>query len=113
MMSSIMQRHMHCPKCNRDLSVTFPTCCIASGCRIACRNKWCDFVDIEQPTSADIPLAADAGSALIERNTDYAVNILYVLGFLSSGDGGQKQVVCWVFLVYPTQQPWQRGGHLR
>ena len=50
----------------------------------------CSYVDIERPAGADVPLPEDSGSALIERNADYAVNILFVLGFMSSGDGGKE-----------------------
>jgi len=37
-----------------------------------------------------MPLPLGSGSALIERNTDCAVNILFVLGFITSGDGGKE-----------------------
>ena len=36
----------------------------------------CDFVDMDRPQAADLPYLPD-GSALIERSTDYAVNIEY------------------------------------
>jgi len=41
-------------------------------------------------SGADVPLDENAGSPLIERNSDYAINILYVLGFMCSGDGGKE-----------------------
>jgi len=37
-----------------------------------------------------MPVDVNGGSALIERQTDYAINILWVLGFLTSGDGGTE-----------------------
>jgi len=77
------------PKCTSGLVATFPTCCLATGLRLQCSNEFCCFVDVQRPTlSADVPLPDDCGSPLIERSTDYAINILYVLGFLTSGDGG-------------------------
>jgi len=38
----------------------------------------------------DVPLDENAGSPLIERNSDYAINMLYILGFMCSGDGGKE-----------------------
>ena len=85
-----MERYMRCPLCNGCVEVEFPTCCIATGTRISCTNKWCTFVDIKRPTAAHPPLPEDSGSALIERNVDYAINICYVLAHLCSGDGGRE-----------------------
>jgi len=39
---------------------------------------------------ADVPLPDTAGSPLIERQSDYTANILMVLSFLCSGDGGME-----------------------
>jgi len=86
----IMERNIACPLCKSSVTVFFPTVCLASACRIECNNKMCSYVDIERPAGADVPLPEDSGSALIERNADYAVNILFVLGFMSSGDGGKE-----------------------
>ena len=76
MLKSVMERHITCKKCDSEVFVSFPTVCIASGCRIQCSNKMCDFIDIETPVSADVPLGPNDGSPLIERSTDYAANIL-------------------------------------
>ena len=88
MLRSMMERHLYCPKCRDPVVVSFPTICIASGCKIECSNEMCDFIDMERPETADLPHVE--GSALIERSTDYATNVLYVLGFLASGDGGKE-----------------------
>jgi len=45
---------------------------------------------MERPAPADVPLLPDAGSPLFERNTDYALNVLYILSFMASGDGGAE-----------------------
>jgi len=87
-LKTAFEKYAVCPKCQSGLVATFPTCCIASGLRLQCSNEWCDFVDTQRPATANIPLPETSGSPLIERNTDYAINILYVLGFLASGDGG-------------------------
>ena len=88
MMKGMMERHMICPKCKHAVTVTFPTSGIASGCRIDCDNKTCVFVDKETPIKADLPLPE--GSIRCHRNTDYAMNILFVLSFMASGDGGKE-----------------------
>jgi len=85
------EKHACCPECKSGLIATFPTCCIASGLRLQCSNDFCSFVDIQRPKlTADMPLPANCGSPLIERSTDYSINIMHVLGFLASGDGGAK-----------------------
>ena len=90
MLKNMMERHMFCPSCSSAVVISFPTVCIASGCRIQCSNELCNFVKVEKPVTANFPLPAGHGSALIERSTDYAANILYVLGFISCGDGGKE-----------------------
>jgi len=42
------------------------------------------------PASADVPLDDDAGSALMTRTTDFALNVTHVLTFVASGDGGTE-----------------------
>lgn len=89
--TSMLEKYLRCPKCQAALAVTFPTTCLASGCRLKCQNEMdCDFVVVEAPIGSEVPLSDDAGSALITRNTDYALNVLYVIGFISSGDGGTE-----------------------
>ena len=80
-----------CPRCESNLQVTFPTTCVASGCRLECGNKGgCTFADLVSPAGSAIPLAGDAGSEKIKRNTDSALNILYIFSFIASGDGGTE-----------------------
>ena len=87
---AVMQKYMSCPLCKSALKIQFITCCLATGTRLSCANKWCSFLDIRRPERADPPLPADIRRVNKERNTDYAVNILYVLSFLCSGDGGKE-----------------------
>ena len=80
-----------CPVCGSALLVTFPyTSCVASGCRITCANEvGCTYVDLVGPATSNIPLADDA-SEKIKRNSDSALNVLYVVAFIASGDGGAE-----------------------
>ena len=87
---SMMERHIVCPRCTQSVVVSFPTKCIATTLRIDCSDKTCGFVDLEKPMAASPPLPDDAGSARIIRNSDSAINILFVLAFLTKGDGGSE-----------------------
>ena len=90
--TAMLEKHLKCPECDGFLAVSFPTTCLATSVRLECRNKMnCTYAVVQKPALAkSIPLADDAGSALIVRNTDYAANVLYVLGFVASGDGGTE-----------------------
>ena len=91
-MIKMMEEFMVCPLCNDKVSVTMT--CIGSGIatftRLQCTDKTCSFVHVDTPLSANVPLTADSGSEKIKRNTDFAVNVLYVLGLMASGDGGTE-----------------------
>ena len=89
-LKEIMERHMRCPKCKASVNVSFPTKCIATSIRVDCSDEMCGFVDVEKPAAAVPELPGDAGSNLIGRNSDFAVNILYVLSFVSKGNGGTE-----------------------
>ena len=79
-----------CPKCGAALEVTFPSICVASGCCLSCTNEvGCTFVDLVGPVKSNVPSADDA-SQNIKRNTDSALNVLYVIAFIASGDGGAE-----------------------
>ena len=89
--SEMLTRHLSCQKCQHPLVVSFPTTGIASSCKLVCTDKVkCDYVALCAPASADIPLDEDAGSALITRSMDFALNVTCVLAFMASGDGGTE-----------------------
>jgi hypothetical protein len=61
------------------------TVCIASNIELVCSNMDCSYIcDFQRPIGTTIH-AEDKHA--YERMTDYAVNVLYVLGFISVGDG--------------------------
>jgi hypothetical protein len=65
--------------------VTIRNVCIASSIGIECVNEACGFFFHPQPPAGTtIHLARDDN---FERTTDYAINVLYILGFISMGDG--------------------------
>ena len=87
-LKTMLEMHLSpCPHCRARLIVSFPTVCIASGCQIKCREAHCNFVATCSP---EITEFETGGSRKIGRNTDYAANILYVVAFIASGDGGTE-----------------------
>jgi len=82
-----LEEYLVCPKCQSSIEIETPTVGIATGLRLKCRNEFCCFLDIKKPTETDFDLPLNAGSPLITRTTDFAVNILFVLSMLCSGDG--------------------------
>jgi hypothetical protein len=85
-LKDLMERNLTCPKCSSRVEVSFPTITIASGVAVKCKNKVCAYIDQLVPASATLPQFDDNR----ERNTDYALNILYVLSAISNGDGGSE-----------------------
>lgn len=92
-----------CPICGSELRISFPTLCVASSCRLTCVNQvGCTFADLIKPARSNIPLLQDDGSENVKRNTDAALNVLYVLTFIASGDGGAELVefVCYARFLH-------------
>ena len=86
----MLEEHLKCPHCNSGLAISFPTTCIASNCRLECKNKSeCTYVVLEKAAPAEsVPMGDDTDSR--KRNTNFAANALYVLSFIASGDGGTE-----------------------
>ncbi len=75
-----------CPECEGELELNLRTVCIATSIELLCHNNDCSYVsDFARPSPTT--LHADKEDKNYERMTDYAVNVLYVLGFISVGDG--------------------------
>jgi hypothetical protein len=74
-----------CPQCGSSIALKVRTVCIATSIGLECSKESCDFFyHPEQPAPTTIHLEQDDN---FERTTDYAINVLYVLGFISMGDG--------------------------
>jgi hypothetical protein len=82
-----VEKNCHCSKCLGPVEVSIKTVCIASRVILTCTNEDCGFVyNGAHPAPANLQNTDDDR----ERTTDFAINILYVLGFLSVGDGGTE-----------------------
>ena len=91
-----------CPDCGGKLVPTIHTICIVSRIELQCEDCCFDTTDgtDAMDTSDGCSFGYDndlrakttihANDTRIARSTDYAVNVMYVLGFLSSGDGGTE-----------------------
>ena len=73
-----------CPECGGDLELTLQTVCIATHIQFSCNNKECSYVSSNDKPCTTTMHSEDRGD--YERMTDYAINVLYVLGFISMGD---------------------------
>ena len=84
-LNEVFESHCKCPQCGEQLKMEVKTICIASSIRLTCVNLNCSYVHYgNSPSAANI---GDADQDNRERMTDYAINILYVLGLVSCGDG--------------------------
>jgi hypothetical protein len=78
-----MEKSCRCPECNGTVEMQVKTICLASSVMLCCKDEDCGYID-----QSELPASAKIGEAMDERgrSTDYAVNALYVLGFVSVGD---------------------------
>jgi hypothetical protein len=81
-----LKKHCRCPDCNGPLKPSMKSIALASRLiLVTCENPECCYV-----CNSKAPMEATIGSEDLrsrDRTTDYAINVLYVLGFISMGDG--------------------------
>jgi hypothetical protein len=83
-LTDILVNNCRCSVCGSAVKVEYNTICIATSIEVICENEVCGYI-----YHSHVRAIANIGySKNRERNTDYAINIQYVLGFLTSGDGG-------------------------
>jgi hypothetical protein len=86
-LKTTLEENCRCKKCNGPLTVSLVTVlCLATNIMMYCKNARCGFIYYSPPPS-EVLLERDNNK---KRSTDYAINILYVLGFMSCGDGCVK-----------------------
>jgi hypothetical protein len=82
-----------CPKCGQSMSLKLWTVCIATSIYFECsdtdRCKYFFQSDVPSPTS--IHWHNDPKDKY-DRSTDYAVNVLYIVGFIGMGDGRSRKI---------------------
>jgi predicted RNA-binding Zn-ribbon protein involved in translation (DUF1610 family) len=95
-----------CPKCHeQSIEVKLRTICIATSIALSCKREECDYIYQPQvaPSRTTIHEQDDQYQDKWERNTDYAVNVLYVLGFMSMGDAHSEAARMLGLLPWLTQ----------
>lgn len=81
----MMKKNSCCPQCESALATELETTCIATSIVSKCVNPECTCVyHSQRPAGAKLP---DSPEDDRNRSTNHAVNVLYILGFLSMGDG--------------------------
>jgi hypothetical protein len=87
MLTNMFEKLCVCPQCGGKLSMSIKTVCSASSLVMSCPNGWkCGFIMYSDPPAAVNLDNLDNR----EGSTDFAINVLYVVGFLSVGDGGTE-----------------------
>ena len=104
-LASLIQQVTICRKCRivDTLEVTFPSVSLATTPTIRCRN--CGVLGMS-PLSMTSLERGKRGNIKI---SDYAVNVLYVLGFLTLGDGGTEAQKVMGMLGLPNIQSMEKS----
>jgi hypothetical protein len=88
-LKSTLEMNSFCMQCDRRVSAILRTTCLATTrIMLKCKDRTCGFIYYSTPPS-EIDIKDDMADHR-ERSSDYAVNILYVLGFISCGHGGTE-----------------------
>jgi hypothetical protein len=85
--ADLVKKNCRCPECNGILLSVIKTTCLATMISLRCKNvSGCGYLyHIPHPAVTSIDAEKNR-----ERMSDYAINCLYVLGFIVSGDGGAE-----------------------
>jgi hypothetical protein len=83
-----MEKHTRCKDCYGRMRASMNTLCIATNIVLSCEDSKCGYM-----FHSEAPAVAGQGTESLDnrrRSNDFAINVLYVLGFLSCGDGGAE-----------------------
>ena len=96
-LQNLICENFRCPECDSQVEVAFKSVCVASTCSVSCSS--CSFSSSSGPLASTKGL--DTKGTMHIRSTDFAANVLYVLSFLGSGDGGKEAARLLGFLDLP------------
>jgi hypothetical protein len=82
-LAATLTENCRCTECDSKVQAEFKTTCLATHVELTCTNSDCGYIYYSNPPAQVKTANVDKR----ERSTDYAINILYVLGFISCGDG--------------------------
>ena len=98
---------MKYPECKGDMFISFPTLCLESSVRIECSNRAsCTYAALSI-TALAMNMVMDIETDSRTRNTYYALNSLYILSFIASGDGGTEAARLFGLLGLPNSTTMQ------
>ena len=83
---STLEGNCSCMQFNGQVQAILRTTCLATSIVLKCKDKNCGFI-YYSTTPAEIDKEDDTADHR-ERLSHYVINIFYVLGFMSCGDGG-------------------------
>jgi hypothetical protein len=91
-LTDLLQKHCRCPECDSRVVASMKSLCLATTITLTCTNPDCTYIDSMHPPATAKINATDRSHREDgkERMSDHAINLLYVLGFLSVGDGGTE-----------------------
>jgi hypothetical protein len=88
-----------CPKCCGPIDLLVKTVCIASSVILTCKDPTCTFVYHGDAASGTTLHVNNRDN--FDRMTDYALNVKYVIAFLSCGDGSTEAARLLGFMGLP------------
>jgi hypothetical protein len=84
----MVERNSICRECQGPVMAELQTVTLATSLVFKCCSEVCSYIDYGcSPAPALLPQYQEDNR---ERNTDYALNILYVVGFIANGDGPRE-----------------------
>lgn len=84
LLQDFVKEHCHCLHCHGPVELSIDTVCLASSLRLTCSDCELDF-ESKSPSKRDHGRPDNR-----VKSDDFAVNVLFVVGFLSCGDGGAE-----------------------
>jgi len=100
----MIEQHIGCPLYKSSANVSFSTACIASACRIESNNKMSSYATIRC-----LCATVCRWWQCFDSTKKHATNFLFVLGFMTSSDGGKKAegiLDCLGLPNYTTLEKW-------
>ena len=87
-LTKMMEELGVCQDCNGPVEVTLKTTCLATSVKAICKDPGCAYILHSNPPAPTT--VHDSNNDNYERSTDYAINVLYVLGMMCNGDGSPE-----------------------
>ena len=86
-LNKLFEKHCVCPVCKKKLTLSVDSVCLASSLSAVCGTRGCGYVAHGDPPAQASIRVRNFAFDRRERNTDFAINIIYALGIISVGDG--------------------------